>query len=68
MAGLAGALWATGQGFVSPADMAWTRSGDLVVMCVDDAVGVYREVMAASRTNGEPTAFTDPGELAAPEG
>ncbi|MDB5594623.1 MAG: branched-chain amino acid transporter permease [Hyphomicrobiales bacterium] len=34
VAGLAGALWATGQGFVSPADMAWTRSGDLVVMAV----------------------------------
>lgn len=32
--GLAGALWATGQGFVSPADMAWTRSGDLIVMAV----------------------------------
>ncbi len=42
--------------------------GDLVVMCVDDAVGVYREAMAASRTPGGPTAFTDPGELEAPEG
>ena len=42
--------------------------GDLVVMCVDDAVGVYREAMAASRTPGGPTAFTDPGELEVPEG
>jgi len=42
--------------------------GDLVVMCVDDAVGVYREAMAASRGQAGPTAFTDPGELEAPEG
>ncbi len=42
--------------------------GDLVVMCVDDAVGVYREAMAASRGPAGPTAFTDPGELEAPEG
>jgi cyanophycin synthetase len=42
--------------------------GDLVVMCVDDAVGVYREAMAASRGLAGPTAFTDPGELEAPEG
>ena len=42
--------------------------GDLVVMCVDDAVGVYREAMAAARGPAGPTAFTDPGELEAPEG
>jgi len=42
--------------------------GDLVVMCVDDAVGVYREAMAAGRGPTGPTAFTDPGELAVPEG
>ncbi len=41
--------------------------GDLIVMCVDDAVGVYREAMSASHGPG-PTAFTDPGELEAPEG
>jgi cyanophycin synthetase len=41
--------------------------GDLVVMCVDDAVGVYREAMAASQSVG-PSAFTDPGELEVPEG
>jgi branched-chain amino acid transport system permease protein len=32
--GLAGALLAAGQQFISPADMSWVRSGDLVVMCV----------------------------------
>lgn len=32
--GLAGALLAAGQQFVSPADMSWVRSGDLVVMAV----------------------------------
>jgi branched-chain amino acid transport system permease protein len=32
--GLAGALWAAGQQFISPADMSWIRSGDLVVMTV----------------------------------
>ena len=42
--------------------------GDLLVMCVDDAVGVYREAMSASRGPAGPTAFTDPGELEAPEG
>jgi cyanophycin synthetase len=42
--------------------------GDLLVMCVDDAVGVYREAMSASRGPTGPTAFTDPGELEAPEG
>lgn len=42
--------------------------GDLIVLCVDDAVGVYREAIAASRAKGGPTAFTDPGELEAPEG
>lgn len=34
VAGLAGALLATGQQFISPADMSWIRSGDLVVMIV----------------------------------
>ena len=34
IAGLAGALWAAGQQFISPADMSWIRSGDLVVMTV----------------------------------
>lgn len=34
LTGLAGGLLATGQQFISPADMSWVRSGDLVVMCV----------------------------------
>jgi cyanophycin synthetase len=42
--------------------------GDLVVVCADDAVGVYREAMTlAGRAQGG-TAFADPGELEAPEG
>ena len=32
--GLAGALWATGQQFVSPADLSWVRSANFVVMAV----------------------------------
>ena len=42
--------------------------GDLVVMCVDDAVGVYREAMAVGGSSRGATAFADPGELEAPEG
>ena len=42
--------------------------GDLVVLCVDDAVSVYRETMASARRPGTATAFTDPGELSAPAG
>ena len=43
--------------------------GDLVVVCADDAVGVYREAMAlAARNQGGGSAFADPGELEAPEG
>ncbi len=34
LTGIAGALLATGQQFVSPADMSWVSSGNLVVMCV----------------------------------
>ena len=41
--------------------------GDVVVMCVDDAVGVYRQAMTLSgAASGQ--AFADPGELEAPEG
>jgi branched-chain amino acid transport system permease protein len=32
--GLAGGLLAAGQQFISPADMAWARSGEIVVMAV----------------------------------
>jgi cyanophycin synthetase len=41
--------------------------GDLVVMCVDDAPAVHREVMALGRPSGT-MAFADPGELEAPVG
>ena len=34
IAGIAGALLAAGQQFISPADMSWDRSGDYVVMAV----------------------------------
>jgi len=43
-------------------------AGDLVVLCVDDAIGVYREAMAAAGADRGGTAFADPGELEAPEG
>jgi cyanophycin synthetase len=42
--------------------------GDMVVMCVDDAVGVYREAMAVAGATRGATAFADPGELEVPEG
>ena len=42
--------------------------GDLVVMCVDDSIAVYREAMASAGQRAGGTAFADPGELAAPEG
>jgi cyanophycin synthetase len=42
--------------------------GDLVVCCVDDAVGVYRAAMAAAGSTESGMAFADPGELEAPEG
>ncbi|HJW21943.1 MAG TPA: cyanophycin synthetase [Candidatus Limnocylindrales bacterium] len=44
-----------------------SNPGDLVVMCVDDAIGVYRTTMARGG-EGAGTAFADPGELEAPEG
>ena len=34
IAGLAGALLASSQAYVSPADMSWVRSGELIVMVV----------------------------------
>jgi cyanophycin synthetase len=42
--------------------------GDIVVMCVDDSVAVYREAMASAGQHEGSTAFADPGELDAPEG
>ena len=45
-----------------------SNPGDLVVMCVDDAIGVYRQTMEVSGNRDGATAFADPGELEAPEG
>jgi cyanophycin synthetase len=42
--------------------------GDLVVCCVDDAIGVYRTAMAAAGASRGGQAFADPGELEVPEG
>jgi cyanophycin synthetase len=42
--------------------------GDLVVMCVDDSVAVYKEAMASAGRRDGGTAFADPGEMDAPEG
>ena len=42
--------------------------GDLVVVCADDAVNVYREAMALAGRDKGGTAFADPGELEAPLG
>jgi branched-chain amino acid transport system permease protein len=39
MCGLAGALLANHTGFISPATMHWTRSGDLIVMVVLGGMG-----------------------------
>jgi cyanophycin synthetase len=40
--------------------------GDLVVMCVDDAIAVYRQAITFS--GAAAAAFTHPGELEVPEG
>jgi cyanophycin synthetase len=45
--------------------------GDLVVMCVDDSIAVYREAMASAGKRDGGTAYADPDEasaLEAPEG
>ena len=42
--------------------------GDLVVVCADDAVNVYREAMAMGGRAQGGMAFADPGELGAPLG
>ena len=47
-AGLAGAMWATGQQFVSPSDLSWVRSGDYIVMAVLGGMGlVWGPVLGA---------------------
>ena len=47
--------------------LAMAKPGDLVVMCVDDAPGVYREAISARKARGG-VAIADPGELEAEEG
>jgi cyanophycin synthetase len=42
--------------------------GDLVVVCADDAVDVYRQAMALAGRGQSGTAFADPGEMEAPLG
>ncbi len=47
--GLAGGLLAGGTQFISPADMSWVRSGDLIVMCVLGGLGtVWGPVLGAA--------------------
>jgi len=60
VAGLSGALLAVSQEFVSPADMSWLRSGELIVMVVlggmsvvwGPAVGVLLYVLAETALSG----------------
>jgi cyanophycin synthetase len=44
------------------------RQGDLVMMCVDEAAAVYRQVMAAGRSGRREVAIGAPGEFAVEEG
>ena len=74
MAGAGGSVRATKSEKV-PDEMTAVRAalrravpGDLVVCCVDDAIGVYREAMSAAGTTRGGSAFADPGELEAPAG
>jgi branched-chain amino acid transport system permease protein len=39
VAGLAGALFATNESFISPSIMHWTRSGDLIIMVILGGMG-----------------------------
>jgi cyanophycin synthetase len=48
--------------------LAEARAGDLVVVCADDAAGVYQEAMALNRAPRRATAITAPGEMSVPEG
>jgi branched-chain amino acid transport system permease protein len=49
VAGFAGVLLANNQTYVSPADMAWTRSGELIVMVVLGGMGtLYGPVLGAA--------------------
>ncbi len=52
----------------SRAAFAEARAGDMVVVCADDAPGVYQLALAAGRAAGRGTAISDPGDLGVPEG
>jgi branched-chain amino acid transport system permease protein len=48
LAAVSGVLLSQSQGFVSPADMAWTRSGELLIMVVLGGVGtLYGPILGA---------------------
>lgn len=48
LAAVAGVLLSQSQGFVSPADMAWTRSGELLIMVVLGGIGtLYGPILGA---------------------
>ncbi len=48
--------------------LAEARAGDLIVVCADDAAGVYQEAMGLNRAPRRATAIVAPGEMAVPEG
>jgi cyanophycin synthetase len=48
--------------------LAEARPGDLIVVCADDAAGVYQEAMGLNRAPRRATAIVAPGEMAVPEG
>ncbi|MDP8903776.1 MAG: cyanophycin synthetase [Chloroflexota bacterium] len=48
--------------------LAVATAGDVVMMCVDDAAAVYRQVVASGRAGLAAMAIADPGELEAEEG
>jgi cyanophycin synthetase len=48
--------------------LAEARAGDLIVVCADDAAGVYQEAMALNRAPRRATAIVAPGEMAVSEG
>jgi cyanophycin synthetase len=50
------------------AAMKAAQPGDLLMMCVDDAAAVYRQVIAAGGPGRGGVAISDPGEMAVEEG
>jgi cyanophycin synthetase len=56
----------THESAAADAAMAAAQPGDLLMMCVDDAAAVYRQVIAAGGRSG--VAIADPGEVPIEEG